>query len=69
VKGSPGSLKELRDLTFDLKGMAIPVMDWHHVGCSMNDIAMMAGLALCIPTEGAGCMLALGRMIAHAAFC
>jgi len=38
-------------------------------GCTMIDVAMMAGLALCIPTEGAGCVLALAAMIAHAALC
>ncbi|HEU4867872.1 MAG TPA: hypothetical protein VFV09_09100 [Actinomycetota bacterium] len=69
VERIPGSRKELRDLAFDIKGMAVPVMDWHHVGCTMIDVAMMAGLALCIPTEGAGCVVALGGMIAHAAFC
>lgn len=69
VERIPGSRKELRDAAFNLKGMAVPVMDWHHVGCTAIDLAMMGGLALCIPTEGAGCVVALGAMIAHAAFC
>jgi hypothetical protein len=65
----PGSRKELRDSAFDFKGKAVPVMDWHHVGCTMIDLAILGGLATCIPTEGAGCVVALGGMIAHAAFC
>lgn len=65
----PGSRKELRDSAFEFKGKAVPVMDWHHVGCTMIDLAILGGLATCIPTEGAGCVVALGAMIAHAAFC
>lgn len=65
----PDSRKELRDSAFGLKGKAVPVMDWHHVGCTAIDLAILGGLALCIPTEGAGCVVALGGMIAHAALC
>jgi hypothetical protein len=65
----PASRKELRDSAFKFQGKVMPVMDWHAVGCSTIDIAILGALALCIPTEGAGCVVALGGMIAHAAFC
>jgi hypothetical protein len=69
VETIPGSRKELRDAAFDFKGKAVPVMDWHHAGCTLIDLSILGGLATCIPTEGAGCVVALGGMIAHAAFC
>ncbi len=65
----PGSRKQLRDSAFDFKGKAVPVIDWHHVGCTMIDLSIMGGLATRIPTDGAGCVVALGGVIAHAAFC
>lgn len=65
----PGSRKELRDSAFNFKGKAVPVIDWHHVGCTAIDLAILGGLATCIPTKGAGCVVALGGMIAHAALC
>ncbi len=69
VETVPGSRKQLRDSAFDFKGKAVPVIDWHHVGYTAIDLAILGGLATCIPTEGAGCAVALGATIAHAAFC
>ena len=69
IETVPDSRKELRDSAFEFKGKAVPVMDWHHVGCTMIDLAILGGLATCIPTEGAGCVVALGATIAHAALC
>lgn len=63
----PKNLEVLRG-GFDDVGGPMLVMS-ASTGCTMIDVAMMAGLALCIPSEGAGCVVALGAMIAHAAFC
>lgn len=65
----PGSRAQLRDSAFDFKGKVAPAMDWHHVGCTMIDLSILGGLATCIPTEGAGCAVALAGTIAHAALC
>jgi hypothetical protein len=69
VQTAPGSRKELRNSAFDFKGKAVPAIDWHHVGCTMIDLTILGGLATCIPTEGAGCAVALAATVAHAGLC
>jgi hypothetical protein len=69
VQTVPRSRKELRDSAFDFKGKAVPAIDWHHVGCTMIDLTILGGLATCIPTEGAGCAVALAATVAHAGLC
>jgi hypothetical protein len=69
IDAVPGSRKQLRDSAFDFKNKAVPMIDWRRVGCTMIDLSILGGLATCIPTEGAGCVVALGGMIAHAGLC
>jgi hypothetical protein len=67
-KRMPIEREELRGKVPALRGEGPVVTDFsHEAACKALAASMMIELAICIPTDGAGCAMALGTMIAAAA--
>jgi hypothetical protein len=68
AKCMPIEREELRGKVPALRGEGPVVTDISHdAACKALAASMMVELAICIPTDGAGCVMALGTMIAAAA--
>ncbi|MDQ4144174.1 MAG: hypothetical protein M3198_10620 [Actinomycetota bacterium] len=60
---------ELRDQAFALRDQGVLDPETaHSTGCKLLGLAILGGLATCFPTEGAGCVVALGATIAYVGF-